>query len=102
MAVYLKVHNSYRKVIALCDINLIGKKFYEGNLQLDLKEDFYKGDKMEDEEVIAFLKEAAIEDATFNIVGEKSIELALKSGIIEKSENSIIKIQNIPHALSLI
>ena len=45
-------------------------------------------------------KIANSDDATFNIVGKNSIKAALKAQII--SENGIIKIQNIPHALGLL
>ena len=41
-----------------------------------------------------------IEDATFNIVGAESINVALKAGLITKE--SIGKIDNVPFALKLI
>ena len=40
------------------------------------------------------------EDATFNIVGEESIKIALKIGIINK--NGIKEIQGVPFALVLL
>ncbi len=43
---YLKIHKSYRNVVALCDAELIGKKFEEGNMQLYLRENFYKDKKV--------------------------------------------------------
>ena len=39
------------------------------------------------------------EDATFNIVGNKSIETALEAGIIE--QHGVMKIDNVPIALGL-
>jgi hypothetical protein len=42
----------------------------------------------------------AMEDSTFNIIGERSIKTALKAGIIQKE--SIGRIANIPFALVLI
>ena len=41
----VKIHKmpDGRSVIAVCDSNLLGKKFEEKNLQLDLTADFYKG-----------------------------------------------------------
>lgn len=97
---FLKIHKSYRDVIAICDSDLIGKKFEENNLQLDLKENFYKGNKLSEEEIIETIKNFSREDATFNIIGEKSISSAIKAGII--SQEGIKTIQGIPYALVLI
>jgi len=96
----IKIHPSYRKVIAICDSDLLGKKFEQGKMQLDLTGDFFKGDEKSDEEIIQIMQDAATEDATFNIIGKKSIETALKAGIIDKS--GIKTIQEIPFALTLL
>ena len=98
----IKIHESYRKIVTMCDAPLIGKKFSEGNLQLDLKESFYGGKEFKEDKAVDFIKEIAMEDATFNIVGEESVRAAVKAGLIEDKKGCIIKIQGIPHALSLI
>ena len=38
---FVNVIKSYRDVVAICDKELIGKKFEEGNFQLDVKENFF-------------------------------------------------------------
>ena len=96
----IKIHKSYREVIAVCDTKLLSKKFEEGNFQLDLKESFYKGEETDKEETIEILKNMAKEDATFNIVGKEAIACALKAGII--SRQGINKISKIPYALVLL
>lgn len=96
---FLKVSESYRNVVAICDEELIGKRFEEEKFQLDVKENFFKEKKVSEEELIKIIRNMSIEDATFNIVGEKSIKTALKVGII--SEDSIGKIKGIPFALVL-
>ena len=68
--------------------------------QLDVKEDFFKGDELEEEQVIEIMRKMADEDATFNIVGKESTNAALKAGIINKE--GIIKIRGIPFALVLL
>ncbi len=95
----IKLHQSYRKIVALCDSELLGKKFEEGNKQLDLRENFYKGEELNEERIIALLKDYQKDDATFNIVGENAVKTALKSGIIDK--NGVGKIAGIPYALVL-
>jgi len=97
---FVNVIKSYRDVVAVCDKELLGKKFEEGNSQLDIKESFFKGKELSKEEAFEIMKNMKLEDSTFNIVGEKSIQTALKAGII--SENGIKKIENIPFALVLI
>jgi len=94
----IKVHKTQdgRRIIAICDNNLIGKKFEEKNLQLDLTSDFYKGEEKTKEEIIESIKGSYI----VNIVGKKSISLAIKLGIINK--DNIIKIKNIPHAQAIL
>ncbi len=96
----VKIHRSYRNVVSLCDKNLIGKKFNEGKLQLDVRENFYNGDEMNHAEAKALLIRQAKEDASFNIVGEESIKLALETEII--CEDDIGHVQGIPFALTLL
>tara|TARA_Y100000310_G_scaffold85798_1_gene82616 strand:+ start:5613 stop:5909 length:297 start_codon:yes stop_codon:yes gene_type:complete len=96
----IKIHKAYRIVIALCDTSLIGKTFEEGNKQIQIRENFFKGDETNKQETIKILQNMQKEDATFNIVGEESVQTALEAGIIQKS--GIIKIQDIPIALVLL
>ena len=95
----IKIHKTYRDVIAICDAELLGKNFEEGNFQLNLKESFYKGENIDEKKAIQIIQNQSREDATFNIVGEKSISCALKAGITNKQ--GIKKIQGIPYSLVL-
>ncbi len=96
---FVNIIKSYRDVVAICDEELIGKKFEENIFQLDIKENFFKGRVCSSEEVSKIMKEMKSEDSTFNIVGEKSINLALESGIITK--DGVGNIGGIPFALVL-
>ncbi|MGV8152161.1 MAG: DUF424 family protein [Candidatus Nanoarchaeia archaeon] len=96
----IKIHEAYRKIVALADSELIGKTFSEDIKAIKITPSFFGGEKKNSEEIIPLLKELQKEDATFNIVGEKSIECALKAGIIK--QEGIIKIQDIPIALGLL
>jgi hypothetical protein len=97
---FIKIHKSYRNVVALADADLIGKKFEEGKFQLEVKENFYKDKKVSREEAIELLKLHKLDDATFNIVGPKSIKTAIDAEIIKKE--NIGKIQEIEFALTLL
>lgn len=94
---FVRIIKTYRDVVAVCDADLLGKRFEEGKFQLDVKENFFKGEKTSEKEAIKIMKHMLEDDATFNIIGEKSVKAALKAGII--SEDGIKKIQNIPFVL---
>jgi len=42
--VLLKVHKSYRWVVAVCDEDVFGRVLKEGNRVLDCSGEFFKGD----------------------------------------------------------
>lgn len=96
----VRIIKSYRDIVVICDSNLIGKKFEEGKFQIEIKENFFKGEEKTEEETAKIIQTMHLNDASFNIAGEKSIELALKIGII--SEGSVKKIQGVPFSLVLI
>jgi len=79
-------------IVAVCDCNILGKKFKEGKLVLKLDESFYKGEKVGDNDV----KEALTCATIANIAGERSIACAVECGCIEP--DTVIYIDGIPHA----
>ena len=97
---YIKAHKAYREIVAICDEDLLGKSFEDGNKILDVKDNFFGGDKVDEQELASLLKDYATADATFNIVGKQSTDLALKVGLISKE--GIKQIQGIPFALVLL
>ena len=97
---FVRVIKSYRDVVAICDSELLGKRFEEGQFQLDVKESFYKGEEMDEEQTSNIIIRMSGDDATFNIVGKKSIALAIDAGIIAKE--GIKTIQGIPFAMILV
>ena len=96
----VKIIKYYRDIVAICDSELLGKKFEEGKLQLDVKESFFNGEETDEEKAIEIMQDMEKEDALFNIIGEESVNAALKAGIIKKE--GIKKIQGIPFALVLL
>lgn len=93
MKFYVKIYRIEKEVlVAACDEALCGRVFEEGNLILDVKEDFYKGELLGEEEVSSILEEATI----INLVGENIISYTIRRGIVE-SQN-VITIGGIPHA----
>jgi len=98
--IFVNILKSYRDIVAICDKELIGKKFENEKFQLDVKENFYKGKEVNEKELIEIIKNQLMEDATFNIVGKNSVDIALKIGLIAKE--GIKEIEGIPLALVLL
>ncbi len=96
----VKIHSSYRPIIAICDSDLIGKNFEEGKRCIHVNPNFFQGEEKNDKEIMRIIEKGSEEDYTFNIVGKRAVELALRAGII-KSEG-IIHIQGVPIALVLL
>lgn len=96
----IKIYETHPRIIAVCDSNLLGKNFEEGKVQIEIREDFYKGNFYSLEEAEKILKKLSEDYCSFNIVGEKSIEIAIKLNLINKE--NILYIRGIPIAISLI
>jgi len=97
---FVRIIKSYRNVAVVCDEDLIGKNFEDGEFKLYVKEDFYKGDSVSKQRAAEIMKEMSREDATFNIVGKESINTAIESEII--SPDSVKEIQGVPYAMVLL
>ena len=93
----VKVHKrGDRTVVAVCDSDLIGRKFSEGDRQLDLTGDFYNGDERDDSSVGDLIRNADI----INLVGKSAIKLGLQEEVI--TQDHVITIDGIPHAQAVI
>jgi len=89
-----KLHKTLegRTILSVCDSDLIGQKFEQGDLQLDLTSDFYKGKETEEKRIKELFKVVNI----VHLVGKKAVELGIKEGVVE--EEFILKIKGVPHA----
>lgn len=82
---------SNETVVTICDSELFGKKFEEGDLKLKVERSFYEGDEASTDECLEALRDATIA----NMVGS-IVERAVEAGYIN-SEN-VLEIEGIPHA----
>ncbi|MGV9203641.1 MAG: DUF424 domain-containing protein [Promethearchaeia archaeon] len=96
MKVYLKIHNWKKdKTVACCDENLLEKVFKEGDLRIEISEQFYGGELMEINEAIEILKNVN----NFNLVGKRIIEFAIEHKILP--EEGVRSINGVPMALKM-
>lgn len=90
---YLKIYkNGTNVLVAACDKELIGKKLKHGDAAIEIRRDFYEGEDVSEEELQNALQKAT----TANLFGEKTVNCAVKCGIIDP--DSVIIIDCVPHA----
>ena len=94
--IFVKEHfYNGRKLLSICDGNLIGKEFEEGKKVLNISKTFYHGEPMFEKDILELIEQ----DTLLNIVGEESVRFALKNNLIDKE--GIAKIKEIPYAMRL-
>ncbi|AEA46142.1 DUF424 domain-containing protein [Archaeoglobus veneficus] len=83
-------------LVAVCDSDIVGMTFREGDLKIEVKEEFYGTREVGEEEVKRALKQATIA----NITGEKAVRFAIEIGVID--EENILRIGECLHAQMVI
>lgn len=90
---YIKIHKDKEsEVVAVSDENLIDRTFEDEKMRINVSERFYKGEKMDNNEV----KKILVNAKNINAVGEESVKTCLELGLIK--EENILIIGGIPHA----
>jgi len=79
-------------VVAVCDSELVGKIFRDGDLKIEVKESFYGEEDVNEDEVKRALRMATIA----NITGKRAVQLAIEMGIIDRE--NVLKIGDCWHA----
>ncbi len=93
MRMYLKTHQcGTETLIAVCDCALMGKKFEEGPLHVEIRPDFFGDQRATMQDV----KSALIKATIANFVGEQSVGYAVRLGYID--QENVLKIDGIPCA----
>lgn len=78
----MKVYNMGKEVlVAVCDSDIVGQKFEEEDLQIEIKENFYGEQEVEEDDVKKALQKATIA----NLSGKKAVKLAINHGVVEES-----------------
>jgi hypothetical protein len=84
---YLKIHKNEKEVlIAVCDCDLMGKRFVENRLHVEINSDFFGDVKASDQDMELALKSATIA----NFVGRKCVQRAIDLGYVNKKNILII------------
>lgn len=91
---FLKVHRSrdIGDVVAVCDRELLNTTLCHEKLSLSITDWFYGNTPVTEDEVRDALKNAG----NINLIGERSVNLAVEMGLLTKSD--CMMIGNVPHA----
>ena len=79
-------------LLVVTDSGIIGKKFEEGRVQLDLMQDFYKGEEMNKNQVKSLLQKSRHAHFT----GKESVAIGVELDLIDV--NRILYVDGVPHA----
>ncbi len=89
----IRIHaNETGSVLAAADAQLLGKTLNEGKISLNVSKTFYHEKMVDENELVEHLNEAG----NINLIGEETVKVAVKQGII--SQNSARRIAGVPHA----
>jgi len=96
MKVFLKIHvKNEIETVAACDEELLNRVFKEGNLRIEISNQFFGGNLIKIDDAIDILKQASY----FNIVGEKIINKAIDCQILPKE--GVRFINGVPMAMKM-
>lgn len=88
-------YNLYQKeeetLLAACDKEVLGEKFEEDEISLDVSESFYAGEQTDEDG----LKEHFGESTIANLVGKKCVKAAIDAGF--GFEENVMKVNGVPH-----
>lgn len=79
-------------LLAICDVEILGRTLREGKIVFCVKEDFYKGAKVNVEEAVSMIGNSNI----VNMVGRNVVRKAIEKGYVHPE--AVLNIEGIPHA----
>nr|WP_229768055.1 DUF424 family protein [Sulfodiicoccus acidiphilus] len=86
------LHKEDNVFVNVCETELLGKKFRENGLLLDVNLEFYEGDPMELDAALSMVNQATV----MSLVGNRLVDEAIKRGIVHK--NSTLKVAGVAFA----
>lgn len=91
--IYVRLHRGRDDIIlAACDEEVIGKTFRGNGMRITVSEDFYNGELIPEEAFVERMRSVTI----MNLVGERTIALAMENGHVDGS--NVLQIGETKHA----
>jgi hypothetical protein len=79
-------------LVAVCDAELLGDTFANGDVSLTVTEEFYGGDPAEEAAVVASLRSAQVA----NVVGERAVAVAVEADVVDP--DAVLEVGETRHA----
>jgi hypothetical protein len=93
MEVYVNLKQIGKNVLlAICDVELLGKTLREGKIVFHVKDEFYNGRKASVDEAVGMICNSTI----VNLVGKNCVEKAIAKGYVHPE--AVLNIEGVPHA----
>ncbi len=93
MDVYVNLKKIGRNVLlSMCDTEILGRTLREGKIVFCVKEDFYRGTRVDVEEAVSMIKSSTI----VNMIGKNVVKEAIEKGFVHPE--AVLKIEGVPHA----
>lgn len=84
-----------RRVVGMCDENLLGRTFREGDLVLEVSEEFFGGDLLELDEALHIAETSENVMAVGEVIVSKLVEVGLAH------PESVLRIAGVPYVILL-
>jgi hypothetical protein len=92
-----KIHtHDNDRILAACDQEILGQEFRGDGVKIKVSEIFYGGEPITEEAFVERTKSVTI----LNLVGNRTVDIAVKEGII--SEKNVMVIGGVKHAQAVI
>jgi hypothetical protein len=79
-------------LLAICDVEVLGRTLRNEKIVFRVKEDFYKGRKVNLEEAVCMIENCSI----VNMVGRNIVKRAIEKGFVHPE--AVLNIDDVPHA----
>jgi hypothetical protein len=90
---YMKLRTVGRNVLlAICDVDILGKTLHDGKVVFHVEENFYKGARVSIDEAMCMIENCTI----VNMVGKNVVGKAIEKGYVHPE--AVLDIRGVPHA----
>jgi len=79
-------------LLTMCDAEILGKTLRKGKIVFCVKEEFYKGARVDVEEAVSMIDNSNI----VNMVGRNIVKKAIQKGYVHP--DAVLDIEGVPHA----
>jgi len=83
-------------IVTVVDEELVGKRFEEGGIVLDVSESFFEGEKLDEELTLARMQAAT----SLFLIGERAVKLAIEAEMIHPE--AVKRVKGVPYAQMLV